>query len=239
MNACAGALPPMNALFVSTPTAPGALPLTSEIRGQAAGPAAGQPASPPASNLPGPYARSGAHPSAALHQLGQQFARALDEQGGAEDAPPPLETGLPAGPLPWPPAPPAPAAAPAPPSPSAASRAPAHAVAAAVKAQDIAPAMPTSVAQVEQGQVWELSLNEPDGVVLSLRAERVAAPASPGLPGSPAGDTPPAWSLVVNAPAAEVAALQRHAPRLAERLAARALAPAHVRIASRHDLQGD
>jgi hypothetical protein len=79
---------------------------------------------------------------------------------------------------------------------------------------------------VDAGQVWELSLNEPDGLVLSLRAERVAQPAC--VTGSP----PPGWTLAITAPAAEAAALQRHAPRLAERLAARALAPAHLRIAT-------
>ena len=232
MNPCGGALPTMSAMLPCTPAVPGASPLMPEIRGQATGLAGGQPACP----SPSPAPRAPAGSSAALDRLGQQFARALDEQEGAEDASALREADVPAG-LPWPPAPPAAstamAPAPAPAPPSAASRAPGDAVAAAAKAQDIASAAPTTVAQVEQGQVWELSLNEPDGVVLSLRAERVAAPASP------TGVAPAAWSLAINAPAAEAAALQRHAPRLAERLAARALAPAHVRIAARHEPHGD
>jgi hypothetical protein len=78
-----------------------------------------------------------------------------------------------------------------------------------------------------------LSLAEPDGLVLSLRAERVMQPACAS------GGPPPGWTLSITALAAEAAALQRHAPRLAERLNARALAPAHLRIAADGDPHAD
>jgi hypothetical protein len=174
-------------------------------------------------------------PAAPTTRLGEQFARALEEQGGDDDAAPPRETASPAGLLPWPPAPPAPSIgmAPTPAPPAGAARATSDAVTAAAKSHDVAAAAPLTVVQADAGQVWELSLNEPDGLVLSLRAERVAQPA--GISGSP----PPGWTLAITAPAAEAAALQRHAPRLAERLAARALAPAHLRIAGERESRGE
>ncbi|WP_284619302.1 hypothetical protein [Aquabacterium humicola] len=101
------------------------------------------------------------------------------------------------------------------------------AVAAAAQAQAPSSTAPTVVTAVDAGNVWELSLNTPDGLALSLRAERIAAP-------QPAGGAPAAWALTVGAPGAETAAaLRHHAPRLAERLAARALTPAHLRIDER------
>jgi hypothetical protein len=175
-------------------------------------------------------------PAAPTTRLGEQFARALEEQGGDDDAAPPRETESPAGLLPWPPAPPPPSIGMAPtPAPLAgAAGASSDAVAAAAKSHEVAAAAPpATVAQADAGQVWELSLNEPDGLVLSLRAERVAQPAS--ISGNP----PPGWTLAITAPAAEAAALQRHAPRLAERLAARALAPAHLRIAGERESRGE
>jgi hypothetical protein len=170
-------------------------------------------------------------PAASTTRLGEQFARALEEQSGDDDSALPRETESPAGLLPWPPAPPAPSIgmAPTPAPPAGAARATCDAVTAVAKSHDVAAAAPATVAQADAGQVWELSLNEPDGLVLSLRAERVAQPAS--ISGSP----PPGWTLAITAPAAEAAALQRHAPRLAERLAARALAPAHLRIAGERE----
>jgi hypothetical protein len=173
-------------------------------------------------------------PAASTSRLGEQFARALEEQGADEEAGPPRETEPPAGLLPWPPAPP-PSIGMAPPSapPAGAACTPSDAVTAAAKSRDVTAAAPNTVAQTDTGQVWELSLNEPDGLVLSLRAERVVAPASP------TGSPPPAWTLAITAPAAEAAALQRHAPRLAGRLNARALAPAHLRIAADRDPHAD
>jgi hypothetical protein len=174
-------------------------------------------------------------PAASTSRLGEQFARALEEQGADEEAAPPREAEPPAGLVPWPPAPPTPSMGMAPPlaPPAGAARASPDAVTAAAKSHEVAAAAPATVAQADAGQVWELSLNEPDGLVLSLRAERVAQPAS--ISGNP----PPGWTLAITAPAAEAAALQRHAPRLAERLAARALAPAHLRIAGERESRGE
>jgi hypothetical protein len=174
-------------------------------------------------------------PAASTSRLGEQFARALEEQGADEEAGAPHEAEPPAGLLPWPPAPPTPSMGMAPPSapPAGAARASSDAVTAAAKSRDISAAAPATVSQADAGQVWELSLNEPDGLVLSLRAERVAQSAS--ITGNP----PPGWTLAITAPAAEAAALQRHAPRLAERLAARALTPAHLRIAGDRESRGE
>jgi hypothetical protein len=196
-------------------------PIAGHASGHASGPASGQ--------------ASGHLPAACVGRLGEQFARALDEQGANESMTLPCDAGPPAGLLPWPPAPAPPSVAMAPPSaPSTgAQRATADSVTAAAQSRDIAAAAPATVAQADAGQVWELSLNEPDGLVLSVRAERVA------MPVSATGMEPPQWTLSINAHAAEAAALQRHAPRLAERLAARALAPAHLRIAGDRDPHGE
>lgn len=168
---------------------------------------------------------------------------AADAADGAEATEPVDAAGVSAaGLLDWPlafpvcnalvPPPPSPSSsATAAPAAAAALAASAHAVTACAEAGPASAATPTTVAQPDSGLAWELSIAEPGGLVLSLRAERVAAPASATT------TAPPAWSLAINAPAAEAAALQRHAPRLAERLAARALAPAHVRIAAQHESQ--
>jgi hypothetical protein len=196
-------------------------PTPGHASGHASGPASGR--------------GSGHLPAASAGRLGEQFARALDEQGGNEDMTLPREAEPPAGLLPWPPAPATPCVAMAPPPAPAAGphRAATDSVSAAAQSREIAAAAPLTVAQADAGQVWELSLNEPDGLVLSVRAERVVQPLSA------TGIAPSAWALSVNAPAAEAAALQRHAPRLAERLAARALAPAHLRIAGDRDPHGE
>jgi hypothetical protein len=206
--------------------------LASEVRGQAPGQTPGHTSGP----------ASGHSAAASAGRLGEQFARALDEQGGDEDMPLPCEAEPPSGLLPWPLAPATPSVAMAPPSaPSAPTagthRATADSVTAAAQSRDIAAAAPATVAQADAGQVWELSLNEPDGLVLSVRAERVAQRVA--QPSSATGTTPPAWTLSINAPAAEAAAMQRHASRLAERLAARALAPVHLRIAGDRDRHGE
>lgn len=215
--ASASAVAPMAGACMPMASAPPAMSLASEIRGQAPNQMPNQP------------------PAASTSRLGEQFARALEEQGADEEAGAPREADPPAGLLPWPPAPPAPSMGMAPPAapPAGATHASSDAVTAAAKSRDISAAAPATVAQADTGQVWELSLNEPDGLVLSLRAERVAQPA--GITGHP----PPGWTLAITAPAAEAAALQRHAPRLAERLAARALAPAHLRIAADRESRGE
>jgi hypothetical protein len=173
--------------------------------------------------------------TASAIRLGEQFARALEEQGGDEEGALARESEPPAGHLQWPPAPPTPSVGMAPPPapPAGAARTSSEAVIAAAKSHDVACAASATMSPVDAGQVWELSLNEPDGLVMSLRAERVAQPAC--VTGSP----PPGWTLAITAPAAEAAALQRHAPRLAERLAARALAPAHLRIATEREPHAD
>jgi hypothetical protein len=233
MNLRASAIaPPVGACMpVASPLPLGSL--ASEVRGHGSGrmpgPIPGH-ASGPASGL-----ASGHLPAASAGRLGEQFARALDEQGENENLTLPCDAGPPAGLLPWPPAPAQPSVAMAPTSaPSAGPhRAPADSVTAAAQSRDIAAAAPATVAQAAAGQVWELSLNEPNGLVLSVRAERVA------MPVSATGMEPPQWTLSINAHAAEAAALQRHAPRLAERLAARALAPAHLRIAADRESRGE
>jgi hypothetical protein len=213
--------------------------LAPEVRGQAPGQAHGQVPGRMPGQIPGNTSGlpSGHSLAASAGRLGEQFARALNEQGGGDDMPPLHEAEPPVGLLQWPPAPATPPVAMAPPSPPSTGphRATADPVTAAAQSRDITAAAPATVAQADSGQVWELSLNEPDGVVLSVRAERVALPPSAAGSGTPT----PAWTLSINAPAAEAAALQRHAPRLAERLAARALAPAHLRIAGDPDPHGD
>lgn len=203
-------------------------PLAGQVPGQVHGRVTGQApgCGPLHSHFPGQA------PAAGSASLGEQFARALNEQGGDEETALPAEASPPSGLLPWPPAPTllAPGAAPSPPAAAPAAvpaRAAPDAVSAAASAAHVAAAAPLTLAPAEAGQAWELSLHEPDGgLVLSLRAERVAASTLT------TANAQPAWSLAINAPAAEAAALQRHAPRLAERLAARALAPAHLRIAA-------
>ena len=215
--ASAAAVAPMAGACVPMVSALPANQMPSEVRGQ------------PLSQTPSQS------PPASTSRLGEQFARALEEQGADEEAGPPREAEPPAGLLPWPPAPPTPSIGMAPPSapPAGAAHASSDAVTAAAKSRDISAAAPVTVSQADTGQVWELSLTEPDGLVLSLRAERVAQPAC--IPANP----PPGWTLAITAPAAEAAALQRHAPRLAERLAARALAPAHLRIAADRESRGE
>jgi len=199
---------------------------TRDMRGQEAAPdmaaAAGR----------GPQAAAGRLGDRAARALGEQFARALEQCAGTDDASavPPAEAA--AVPWPGPPLPPLPLPAQpsAAPAPAAAALRTAPSVAnAAARPRDAAP---LQLSLPEPGGVWELSLNEPDGLQLWLRAERVAAPAA-------AGGAPAAWSLAISALGADAAALQRHAPRLADRLAARALAPAHLRITAERDTRGD
>ena len=215
--------------------------LGGQVLGQVPGQAPGRGASPLHGPLHGALHSHfpGQAPAAGSACLGEQFARALNERGGDDETALPADAGAPSGLLPWPPAPTllAPSAAPAPPAAAPAAvpaRAAPDAVSAAASAAHIAAAAPVTLAPADAGQAWELSLHEPDGgLVLSLRAERIAA-STLTTPGAQ-----PAWSLAINAPAAEAAALQRHAPRLAERLAARALAPAHLRIAADHEPNPD
>jgi hypothetical protein len=75
--------------------------------------------------------------------------------------------------------------------------------------------LPASAAAA-QAATWEASVREPSGVAIELRAAR--------------GDGPAGWTLTIASSGVEAALLARHAPRLSERLRARALADTHVRI---------
>ncbi|HEX6707430.1 MAG TPA: hypothetical protein VF169_21915 [Albitalea sp.] len=63
---------------------------------------------------------------------------------------------------------------------------------------------------------WDVSLHEPLGVAVELRATRVNAMG---------------WTLTVAAPELDAGTLARHAPRLADRLRTRTRAATHLRIA--------
>jgi hypothetical protein len=90
---------------------------------------------------------------------------------------------------------------------------------ASVEAAFGAPIPPAPVAGEQH--TWDVSLREPQGVPVDLRAVRVPPP----LPGAAAG----AWSLTVSA-GRDTQLLARHASRLHERLRARALDATHVRV---------
>lgn len=70
----------------------------------------------------------------------------------------------------------------------------------------------------EAAGAWQVSLGEPLGVAVEVRASR------------PAGTNPAAWTLTIASPVLDASVLQRHAPRLDERLRARSLTHSHVRI---------
>ena len=84
-------------------------------------------------------------------------------------------------------------------------------------------ALPSGLRQDAAG-AWAVTLNDPRGLALDLRATR------PG-DAQPAGAAAP-WSLTIASGVHDAALLARHAPRLNERLQARAATPTHVRIAS-------
>lgn len=70
----------------------------------------------------------------------------------------------------------------------------------------------------DAGSAWQVSLGEPMGVAVEVRATR------------PGGTNPAAWTLTIASPVLDASVLQRHAPRLDERLRARSLTHGHVRI---------
>lgn len=74
---------------------------------------------------------------------------------------------------------------------------------------------------------FQVSINEPTGLPLELRAVRVPA----------AGNVqaPALWALNISAPSRDAAQLARHGSRLDERLRARGIDPSHVRIDDGHD----
>jgi len=64
---------------------------------------------------------------------------------------------------------------------------------------------------------WELTLRQPLGAAMDVRATRNAEAVN-------------GWSLSIGSPTLDASVLARHAPRLNERLKARALSSSHVRI---------
>lgn len=93
--------------------------------------------------------------------------------------------------------------------------------AAALLRPDAGPVQPPAV-RTEAGGAWEVSLHEPMGVAVALRATRAEAlgPATAAAP----------WTLAIAAPGLAHATLMQHAPRLHERLRARAVGEVHIRI---------
>ena len=78
-------------------------PLAGQVPSQVPGQAPGRGSSPLQGPLPGHV--HGQAPSAVSASLGEQFARALNEQGGDDEIALPAEAGAPSGLLPWPPVP--------------------------------------------------------------------------------------------------------------------------------------
>lgn len=74
----------------------------------------------------------------------------------------------------------------------------------------------------EAAASWEVSVSEPAGVALEMRATREALP--------PGSDAKAAWQLTIGSSLADAAMLARHVPRLNEQLRIRANVFSHVRI---------
>lgn len=84
------------------------------------------------------------------------------------------------------------------------------------------PALSMPCGRPESASSWQVSINDPRGVPVELRAARVAQ-------GQPTAGQP-AWALTLAGPLRETSLLVRHAPRLDERLRARALSDTPVRV---------
>ena len=82
--------------------------------------------------------------------------------------------------------------------------------------------LPPVLAAAGGEAVWEASLHEPGGVPIEMRATRETS----------IGASQGAWTLNIAAPGVAAEWLARQAPRLAERLRARGVDQAHVRIES-------
>lgn len=83
-------------------------------------------------------------------------------------------------------------------------------------------AAPETLRQQVAGS-WQVSMNDPRGVPLELRAQRSDAPGAPS------------WALGIGSGVADAALLARHVPRLNERLLARGIGATHVRIEDEPD----
>jgi hypothetical protein len=88
-------------------------------------------------------------------------------------------------------------------------------------------ALALSPGQAEAGSAWQVTLNDPRGVAVELSALR---PPAQAMAGTSAG-----WTLTIGSPVVDAAVLLRHAPRLNERLRARAMGETHVRIEDDED----
>lgn len=89
--------------------------------------------------------------------------------------------------------------------------------------------LPAAGLRADAASAWQVTLNDPRGVAVELRAARPAALAG--------ADRPANWTLTIASPAHDAALLARHVPRLNERLRARELTHTHVRIEERDDEQ--
>ena len=83
-------------------------------------------------------------------------------------------------------------------------------------------ATPAGIGANDTAGAWSVTLNQPLGAPLELRATRNAG----------AADVQPSWALTIASPAHDAAMLARQVPRLNERLRARDVHHSHVRIES-------
>ncbi|MEO7245468.1 MAG: hypothetical protein ABIX12_10025 [Rubrivivax sp.] len=96
-----------------------------------------------------------------------------------------------------------------------------------------APNNPASGLRTDAAQTFEVTLNDPRGIGLELRAQRAG--------GSQVGAAQAPWSLTIGSGVVDASVLARHAPRLNERLQARVVTHGHVRIEGQrgsHDGEG-
>ena len=79
------------------------------------------------------------------------------------------------------------------------------------------PGVPQQLAPTRAAGAWELTLRQPLGAAVDVRATRNAESVN-------------GWSLTIGSPTLDASVLARHAPRLNERLKARGLSNTHARI---------
>jgi hypothetical protein len=84
---------------------------------------------------------------------------------------------------------------------------------------------PLAAGTLDAGATWNVSLHQPLGPALELRATRSV--------GSPESQS--TWMLTIGSSVRDAAMLAQHAPRLNERLRSRALDHSHVRIEGRDE----
>ncbi len=86
--------------------------------------------------------------------------------------------------------------------------------------QGLPPPMALAGGNADAASNWSVTLHQPLGTALELRASRSVGTA----------ETQATWTLTIRSSALDAAGLAHHLPRLRERLRARALNPTHVRI---------